>query len=535
MSRLLSPFRVGLVVLAGVAAFFVLLSFLGKQKYGEQSTYRVSAVFKDASGLGPKSRIQIAGIEVGIIDRIELTEDAQARAVLRIRKDIVLHEDSRITKRSASLLGDFLLDVFPGTPGKRVLNDGDQVGKVMSQPGVEDVFAALGDVTRDIQGVTASLKALLASDEVGSIKNIIRSMNDVAVGLNRTIERAGGRLDHILGDVEALSGDVRLMARGQQRSIEQIIGNIHSFTEQANRVMASLDKIVGSGEGELKESVASVRATLDGLQRTLAGADEVMKSTKGAVDDTRGVIARVERGEGTLGKLVRDDGIAKKVDRMLGDVNSLVTPIAELQTHVNLREELHWTPGAMAATPVGVQGKSIVQIRLAPKPDKYYGIEIASEPRGRVSRQTVVTKKTPPAPGEVDVQQEQVSVTTNDLKYSAYLAKRYGPAALRVGMIESTGGGGVDLFALDDKVRVSVDAFDWTNPDARFPRLRMSAQGTFLNHLYLGLGVDDVLNAQALYDGKPMVGRDLFATGGIQFTDDDLKALLTVIGAPKMQ
>lgn len=535
MSRLLTPFRVGLVVIAGIAAFFVLLSFLGKQKYSDKSTYRVTATFVDASGLGPKSRVQIAGIEVGIVDHIDLTPDARALATLRIRKDVVLREDARITKRSASLLGDFLLDVFPGTPGKPAIPDGGEIGKVLSTPGVEDVFAALGDVTRDIQGITRSLKDLLGGDQVGSIKEIIKSMNEVAVGLNKTIEKAGGRLDRILGDVEVLSGDVRGLAKGEQKNIEEILFNVRSFTDQANKVMFSLNKIVGSGEGELKDSVASVRVTLDELQKALKGAQGVIETTKGAIDETRGVIARVEKGEGTIGKLMRDDGIALKIEKTLGDVNTLMAPIADLQTQVHLREELHWRPGLLGSQPTGMQGKSIVQIRLAPKPDKYYGIELASEPRGKIQRQTVVTRRSPPALDEVATQVEQSTVTTNDLKFSAYIAKRYGPAALRVGLIESTGGGGVDVYGMDDRVRVSLDAFDWANPDARFPRLRVSAQGTFLDHLYLGVGMDDLMNGQVLVDGRSTVGRDFFATGGLQFTDDDLKTILAVVGVPKVQ
>src|SRR6478736_2266285 len=100
MNSLLTPFRVGLVVLAGIAAMFVLLSLVGRSKYGEGDTYKVFAIFKDATGLGSKSRVQIAGIEVGEVDNIELLPDANAKLTLRIRKDVALYKDSRIMKRS---------------------------------------------------------------------------------------------------------------------------------------------------------------------------------------------------------------------------------------------------------------------------------------------------------------------------------------------------------------------------------------------------------------------------------------------------
>jgi phospholipid/cholesterol/gamma-HCH transport system substrate-binding protein len=519
-------------VLLGAAALAVLAGLVGHRKFAGSETYPVTAVFDDASGLGPKSRIQIAGLEVGEVERIELTPDARARAVLRLRRDVVLHDDARVTKRASSLLGDHLLDLFPGSVDRPVLSPGAEVRRVTRQPGVEEVFEALGEVTRDIGEVTRGLKGMLADDGEGGVRDMVRHMNKVVEGLDRTLAQSGGRLDRILGNVEAVSSDIRRVADGQGRNVMDIVENIRRFTEQANKVVATLDHIVGAGEGDLKESVSSVKATLAELQRTLVGARQMISAAEGAVTDVRGVVARVDRGEGTLGKLVRDDGIATKLDRTLGDVNQLIAPVAQMQTQVNLREELHWTPGLLGGGRTGVQAKTVAQLRVAPRPDKYYGFEVVSDPRGRVSRQTVVTTRNPPGANEVAEQVTQTAVTTSDYRISAFLAKRYGPATLRAGVLESTGGGGVDLQGWGDRLRLSVDAFDWANPAASNPRLRASANARFTDHLYVGLGIDDALNDQAFAQGRFVAGRTFFGTGGLFFTDDDLKSLITIVGAP---
>ncbi len=532
MSGASTSLRVGAVVLLGAASLAVVAGLVGHRKFADDQTYAVTAVFDDATGLGPKSRIQIAGLEVGEVERIELTPDAKARAVLRLRKDIVLHDDARVTKRASSLLGDHLLDLFPGSVAKPVLPPGAEVRRVTRQPGVEEVFEALSEVTRDIGEVTRGLKGMLVDEGDGGVRDMVRHMNEVVAGLDRTLASSGGRLDRILGNVEAVSSDVRRLSDGQGRNVTEILDNVRRFTEQANRVMATLDHVVGSGEGDLKDSVASVRATLNELQRTLTGAQEMILAAKGAVSDVRGVVARVDRGEGTIGKLVRDDGIAVKLDRTLGDVNQLIAPVARMQTQVNLREELHWTPGLLGGGQSGLKGKTVAQLRIAPRPDKYYGLEVASDPRGRVSRQTVVTTRNPPGASEVAEQVTQTAVTTSDYRVSAFLAKSYGPATLRVGVLESTGGGGVDLQGWGDRLRLSVDAFDWANPVATHPRLRASANARFTDHLYVGLGIDDALNDQAFAQGRFVAGRTFFGTGGLFFTDDDLKSIMAVVGMP---
>jgi phospholipid/cholesterol/gamma-HCH transport system substrate-binding protein len=535
MSSFLTPFRVGLVVLGGIAAFIVLLSFVGRSKYSERDTYRVFANFKDATGLGPKSRVQIAGIEVGEVEEITLTPDARANVKLRIAKNVPLHRDARITKRSASLLGDFLLDIYPGTQEQPVLKDGDTIGKVVSTPGMEDVFATLGEVTRDIQAVTQSLRSLIDSTEEGSIRDVIRSMNAVALGLNNTIQKAGGRLDTILADVQRLASTVRFLASGQEQNVKDIVGNIRLFTEQANRVLASINQIIGTGQGQLTESVAGVKDTLFELQKTLRGAEEMIASAKSAVDTTRDVVQRVDRGEGTLGKLLRDDGIAVKLDRTLSDVNALIAPVSELQLQVQMREELHWRPNLPPGNN-SPTGKAVLRVNLAPRPDKFYGFELLSDPRGTVHTDTIL--RTNEQTNTVTTN-EQVTVTNDVYKFSAFFGKRFGPAALRVGLIESTGGIGADAYALNDKFRFTVDAFDWSNTVARFPRVRVNANVNFLDHIFVGFGLDDILNTPpfvngkvALQAGRMTTGIDGYIQGGIQFTDDDLKSLLAITGAP---
>lgn len=527
IARLVTPFRVGLLVIGGMVAFFALLSVLGRQKYDDSQSYELYAIIDDASGLGAKSRIQIAGIEIGIIDRIKLTSDARARVTLRIRNDVKLREDAYVIKRSASLLGDFLLDVFPGTPGLPEIPRGGEIRRVVVRAGVEDVFATLGDVTRDIQGITRSLSDLLDSEEgVGSIKEIIASMNDLSQGLNRTIERSGNRLDNILGDVEALSHDMRGLARGQQRTIEQILANLHTFTDQANRLVATVNGIVGSGEDELKHSVASVRMTLDDLQSTLAKTQKMIDTAQVAMDDTQAMVASVGRGEGTLGKLLRDDGIARNIDQALEDLGTITRPIGELQTEVTLREEIHFGGGGQPA------GKAMLQLLLRPRPDKFYGVEVVSDPRGTLHRETIRREN---ADGGL-ISEEIISTLGSGYRFSAYFGKRLGPTAFRAGLIESTGGVGTDLYLFNDRLRFTVDAFDWSNPDKANPRLRASAQISFLNHFFLGAGVDDALNRSQFFDANQtqlkLLGRDFFASGGFFFTDDDLKALIAIMGIP---
>jgi phospholipid/cholesterol/gamma-HCH transport system substrate-binding protein len=524
MNRFFTPFRVGLVVILGVGCLFVLFAVTGKRGYGRGETYHVSATFADASGLGTKSRVQIAGIEVGIVDRIDLTDDAHARLLLRIKKTVVLHANARISKRSASLLGDFLLDIYPGTPDTPILKDGDEISKATNVPGMEEVFAALADVTHDIHGITTGLKDLLNSDEVGSIKDIIKSMNAVAVGLNRTISQAGGRLDSILGDAQVLTSSIRKLAANQTGNVGEILANVKAFTEQANKVVAGINQIVGAGGDDLKESVAGVRETLAQIQRTFAGAQAMVDSAKGTIDDTRKIVNKVGAGEGTIGKLITDGSIADKLGNALGDVDDILSPLARLRLQAQLLGEVHYRPELPAAYDrPWIKGG--IALQLHTDPTFYYGLSLISEPRGTTSRQVTVAQGLAGEGGTAVVS----NVTTDDWKVSAFVSKRLGPVAFRAGVIESTGGVGMDGFLANDHVKLSVDMFDFSDVYATYPRLRAQVDFQFLNRFFIGVGVDDILNEKpVLQAGRFLVGTDGFVTAGITFSGDDVKSLLSV-------
>ena len=61
-----------------------------------------------------------------------------------------------ISKRSASLIGDFFLEITPGTQGDR-LTTGEQIHNVDEGTSMQELFKTLDRITRDIEQVTSSL------------------------------------------------------------------------------------------------------------------------------------------------------------------------------------------------------------------------------------------------------------------------------------------------------------------------------------------------------------------------------------------
>jgi phospholipid/cholesterol/gamma-HCH transport system substrate-binding protein len=517
VKKLITPFRVGLLVILAGAILFFFLTFIKKGGMKEEEGVTVFAYFRDASGLNRRSRVQIAGIAVGEIIDIGL-EGIKAKATIRIRRDLHVRTDATLTKRSESLLGDYMLDLTPGTENFPDLKDGEEIKRVLDAQGMEQLMGTLGAITADVQAVTGSLKNVLGGAQgQGSMEAIIKNLVELTATMQKMIADSASKLDQILVNVAGVSGDVKALTGKESQSISNIVNNMEAVSKDVRDVMASIKKVVGENEGDVGSSVANLKETLAKLDRSLGNIEQVTEDVKS--------------GKGALGALVSNERLGQKIQDTVEDVADYASKLTNLEVEVGVKADYFITQSA---------AKTFLQLRLVPKPDKYYLIEAIDDPRGKV--ETTYTQTNPPNAGDPVVQKS--TVTTESIKFSAQFAKRYSFLTLRFGIIESTGGIGTDLNLairfpwysryLEDALVLKVDAFNFSIEALRFPRLRATLRFTPFEHVYINAGMDDILNNpnRDALTNRLISGRDFFVGGGVYFTDSDLKSILPVVPKP---
>jgi len=530
-----TPLRVGLVVALAVAAFGFGLYLIGADKFGANRTYNVYAVFDDATGLGVRSRVQIAGIPVGQVDRVELDQNvSKAKVWLRIRRQFVLHRDASITKRSESILGDFLLDVSPGSPDQPVLQDGDEIRIVIRQPSMNDVFQSLNKIAGDISDITGNLRKVLGGTEgEDNMRTLVARLLRISEGIERIINQSGAKLDATLANFQRFSGDLAKLSSNESDDIVAILQNTRDATREARDILRTIGQVVGSnqqGQGDFKDSVKSLKSNLAKLDASLTNVQEITD--------------KINKGQGTVGHLINDDKLAKNLDRASTSLTNLLGSAERLKIEVSWRSELMiGAPGggtkengptfanitdSLAYNP---WSKNYFGIRIIPRPDKWYGFEIVDDPRGltrRVETSNTATCNTmlcyPNYPDRVIT-----TTTERQLKFSVYMAKRYGAISGRFGILENTGGVGLKAHLLNDALTISADAFEFANPLKNHPRIKVYADFRFLDHLFITAGADDLVNPPRVESPeltRIISGRDFFLGAGLYFTDEDISKLI---------
>lgn len=108
---------VGIFVLVGMACLAYLAINLGKMEiYGEG--YQVFAIFDNVSGLKTGATVEIAGVDVGQVNSIQLTPLYQARVGLKLRQGVKVHDDAIASVRTKGIIGDKFVKLSPGSSEK---------------------------------------------------------------------------------------------------------------------------------------------------------------------------------------------------------------------------------------------------------------------------------------------------------------------------------------------------------------------------------------------------------------------------------
>lgn len=478
----------GLVIVALAAAFLLYRAVDERGTRGDG--YRLHAYFQDASGLITKSRVTIAGIGVGRIDEIRL-EGARARIEVVIDDEVAIFEDASIRRVSASLLGEYLLSITPGTDTERRLVDGDEIATVESTPAMGDIMADVGAIAASVRRVAAQLELTFGTDEGGrQMTSALRNLSEALEAVNRTIQANQYVVDRTLENIEGITADAR-------PRLEEILADIEAITDEARRVLEANEEDIDEGLGEIDDTIASIHRASEELEDVLADVEEVTD--------------RTARGEGTIGRLTSDEHLIDEVEATVEGISDFVGGITRLRTIVGLRSEYNFLANTF---------KNYFSLRLMPREGRYFLIELIDEPRGRTEFVTRQVRRSPPVPGEPEFYEETVVTTSDQLVFSLMVAQRVYFATFRFGILESSGGLAIDLNFFDDDLEISAEIFQFGS--SVYPRLRARVSYEILETLYILAGADDVLNERTV---------DFFLGAMLRFDDQDLISLLPFAGA----
>ena len=487
--------KVGIFVLAGIALLAYMTIRLGDFKLGAPKGYELYAVFDQASGLKKMAPVEMAGIQIGQVEKI-LLDNGKARVVMLLSKDVPLGSDVTAVIRTRGVLGDKYVAIEPGSAGAPQLKPGQQIARAEVPTDLDRVMARIGEVADNIKDITNSLKVSIASPEsTRNISEALANLRELTGSLKTVVADNQSRLNRIVVNMDKFTGDLSQISAHNKVALNETIRNFQVASRQMQTTIAALTSVmqkVDKGEGTIGQLVNN-KQTINDLNSTLASLKDVSN--------------KIAKGEGTIGKLINDDTTVTKIDDTLTSINDYLSRADAWRVFVEYRGDYIFKEDSL---------RSELNVRLQPKADKFFLVGVVDDPRGK--RAETDSWKTVDDNGTVTkVHTNSVNYNRDDITFNVQFGKRFWDLVLRAGIFSSTGGVGADYYLWDDKVKLTLEAYEWRKDTN--PRVRFAANYNFWNSFYLSAGVDDIVSD----DGNA----SFFLGGGIYFSDDDLRFLLT--------
>ena len=270
---------VGLFVLLGLISFVVVIFWMTDPAM-LRGRYMLVTTVDDAGGVRSGDPLQMQGVNIGRVNGFEMVGQGVIYITLEIEGEWRIPRGSRTEMGEAGLFGGRTMMIVRGDSNE-YLAEGDTLP---GEGAVAGLMGSVGELTEQAGSVLTAIDSLLNTETVGSIQETVRDLDELIVGLSEVTQEQRGALARL--------------------------------TESLTRSAEGLETAAAAGPG-----VASAVARADSAMAMLAGASENLDAVSASL---RTVLARIEAGEGTLGRLSTDDALYTNLSSAAASLDSLL-------------------------------------------------------------------------------------------------------------------------------------------------------------------------------------------------------------------
>ncbi len=268
--------RVGIFVVVCLVFLGALIWKLGKYEPLTRKGYEIKVVFSNVGGIVKDASVLYGGIKVGSVRDISLDQAGQLKihVKLDIFQTVRIRNDAKFVINQSGLLGDRYVDIIPQSATAEFLKPGDIVE---------------GSTSVDL------------SEAIHSVVDVLH----LAAGTIARVDRAIQRIDETV------------LSRQSLEHIDSSLANIDAASSNAVALTLSVRGVVDENRGKVDNTLTKFSDAADNLNQTsrkidqvvTANQDDIRTATKQLAESAgrlNDILAKLEKGEGTAGKLLVD-------------------------------------------------------------------------------------------------------------------------------------------------------------------------------------------------------------------------------------
>ena len=285
--KLSRELKSGVVAIIIIALFIWGYSFLKGQNIFNSSPRTYLVEYNNVQGLNTASAVTINGLIVGKVVDIAFDPNKKGTLIVEfgVDNDFQFSKNSIAKIYSASLMGGKSLAIVPSYEGENAVSGDFLKGEIES-----DIFSSVGEKLNPLQA---------------KLENVIVSADSLMLGLNQVLDE------------------------NSRRNLRNTFANLNTTVANFKKSSASLDELLLENKDKLGTSLSNVEVATDNfakLSDSLVNANlgQTIKKLQSTISSFDAVIAGIDRGEGSIGKLMKDEGLYNNLENASKEMEELL-------------------------------------------------------------------------------------------------------------------------------------------------------------------------------------------------------------------
>jgi phospholipid/cholesterol/gamma-HCH transport system substrate-binding protein len=274
-------------------------------------------------------KVKFRGVPIGRVDEVALESNGLGVVVtLMIDGNVRLPKDPVVILEPESMFGDWMAEIAPRSSHPLYEYAEAPAGNMLpgyTLPDISQLTAVADEIAQNLRTISARFEVAFTPQTADNIKKAIENIQQVSESLTGLVDRQQKSIDEVASNLSATSAAAGEAAETMNKAFAEVEtaiggGKLTSIVGNVQRATARTDSL----------AALLVSSTRD-LQRVANSADTTFKSL-GSIAD------RVNRGEGTIGKLLNDSTLYTGLSESTLQLQALLKDMkANPRKYINLR------------------------------------------------------------------------------------------------------------------------------------------------------------------------------------------------------
>jgi len=492
-----NEFKVGLMAIVGIILLSALLITSSDWRFTGRGR-KVTIYFDSVSGLLKNAPIHMHGVEVGRVATVKL-KDYRVEVIAQIRQEEPIKAGYQIRIDIIGIVGEKYIEIINGSPENPAADENNLQG--ITPISVGHILASADEIIQETLGTIDSVQSFVNTNE--------KTIHDVAVELKDFIVQARGILRKTVDNVDVLLAKVNKLTGAVGEDVEQTMTSLQTFAEGLNAdrerisslaedIANDLDQLIAHTTPIIEESAGNFRETsedlrvsmknvsqhIDDLNRSLSqliaqfsdittssdqklqdGLNEFGESAAALNEIVKridNVVADIEGGRGTVGKLITDDESYRKLNEMMVAGKDAVEDVSDITDSVSGKLRF-------------IDAISIW---------KEYQLSY-DRPSRSLQNQFMLSL----IHSDLYSYMAGLSVRADNTTYDLQVGRKFGDLMVRAGAIKSKAGIGLEYWPFSRRIGISLEGIDITD---KHPELDMGFAVRFWGDWHFIFGAEDL-------------------------------------------